>query len=90
MGELIRFVSSQWNTLWDYVIIWSEFCNPVEKLRDKDQAKMDTLYYGLCPFNYVAQPEDGVTALFPRIEIMTNGLSNGVPYLTAKTETEEK
>jgi hypothetical protein len=29
-------------------------------------------------FNYVAQPEDGVTALFPRIETMTNGLLNGV------------
>jgi hypothetical protein len=41
-------------------------------------------------FNYVAQPEDGVTALFPRIEIMTNGLSNGVLFDGAKTETEEK
>jgi hypothetical protein len=39
--------------------------------------------------NYVAQPEDGVTALFPRIEIMTNGLSNTL-FWRAKTETEEK
>jgi hypothetical protein len=38
-------------------------------------------------FNYVAQPEDGVTALFPRIETMTNGLLNGdIPILkTLKT-----
>jgi hypothetical protein len=36
-------------------------------------------------FNYVAQPEDGVTALFPRIEIMINGLSNG-DILILKTQ----
>jgi hypothetical protein len=42
---------------------------PVEKLRDKEyQEKTDTLLLSwIMRFNYVAQPEDGVTALFPRI-----------------------
>jgi hypothetical protein len=53
---------------------------PVEKLRDKEyQEKTDTLLLSwIMRFNYVAQPEDGVTALFPRIETMTNGQLNGV------------
>jgi hypothetical protein len=79
MGELIRFVSSHevGHTL-DYVIIWERSATPVEKLREKTiKLKMDTLSW-IMPVCYVAQPEDGVTALFPRMEIMTNGLSNGV------------
>jgi hypothetical protein len=34
-------------------------------------------------FNYVAQPEDGVTNFF-LIEIMINGLSNGVILIFLK------
>jgi hypothetical protein len=42
-------------------------------------------------FNYVAQPEDGVTALFPRIETMTNGIKWGYSYFEdTKDEAQEK
>jgi hypothetical protein len=51
----------------------------VEKLREKSIKKKRTyfFYHGLC-VSYVAQPEDGVTALFLELETMTNGLLNGV------------
>jgi hypothetical protein len=42
-------------------------------------------------FNYVAQPEDGVTALFLELETMTNGLLNGDSYFEdTKDEAQEK
>jgi hypothetical protein len=52
---------------------------PVEKLRDKGIKKKRThfFYHGLC-VSIMFAPEDGVTALFPRIETMTNGQLNGV------------
>jgi hypothetical protein len=39
-------------------------------------------------FNYVAQPEDGVTN-FP-LEIMTNGLSNGVILISLRKQLKKK
>jgi hypothetical protein len=45
---------------------------PVEKLRDKEyQEKTDILLLSwiMFRFNYVAQPEDGVTALFPELRL---------------------
>lgn len=74
MGELIRFVSSHevGHTLGLRHNFGSSSTVPVEKLRDKAFVEA----HGHTPsimdyarFNYVAQPEDGITAkgLFPRI-----------------------
>jgi hypothetical protein len=80
MGELIRFVSHEVGHTLGLRHNMGQFCNSSWKIENKTIKLKWThfLYHGLCPFNYVAQPEDGVTALFPRIGIMTNGLSNGV------------
>jgi hypothetical protein len=74
MGQLIRFVSSHevGHTLGLRHNFGSSSTVPVEKLRDKNFVEQ----YGHTPsimdyarFNYVAQPEDGITekGLFPRI-----------------------
>ncbi|MDR3245511.1 MAG: zinc-dependent metalloprotease [Prevotellaceae bacterium] len=74
MGELIRFVSSHevGHTLGLRHNYGSSSTIPVEKLRDKAYVEQ----YGHTPsimdyarFNYVAQPEDGITekGIFPRI-----------------------
>lgn len=74
MGQLIRFVSSHevGHTLGLRHNFGSSSTVPVEKLRDKDFVRQ----YGHTPsimdyarFNYVAQPEDGMSPedLFPRI-----------------------
>lgn len=72
MGQLIRFVSAHevGHTLGLRHNFGSSHATPVAKLRDKEyQAK-----FGHTPsimdyarFNYVAQPEDGVTNLFPGV-----------------------
>ncbi|MCW5912315.1 MAG: zinc-dependent metalloprotease [Cyclobacteriaceae bacterium] len=72
MGELIRFVASHevGHTLGLRHNFISSNSTPVEKLRDKEYQNK----HGHTPsimdyarFNYVAQPEDGVTTLFPRV-----------------------
>jgi hypothetical protein len=48
---------------------------PVEKLRDKEYQEKNghtSSIMDYARFNYVAQ-KDGVTALFPKLETMTNG-----------------
>ena len=97
MGELIRFVSSHevGHTLGLRHNMGASSATPVEKLRDKayqDQNGHTSSIMDYARFNYVAQPEDGVTALFPRIGDYDKwAIKWGYSYFyEAKTETEEK
>jgi hypothetical protein len=72
MGQLIRFVSAHevGHTLGLRHNFGSSYATPVEKLRDKEFLSK----YGhtasimdYARFNYVAQPEDGITDLFPKV-----------------------
>jgi hypothetical protein len=72
MGELIRFVAAHevGHTLGLRHNMGASNATPVEKLRDKDFQKQNghtSSIMDYARFNYVAQPEDGVTDLFPRI-----------------------
>ena len=74
MGELIRFVSSHevGHTLGLRHNMGASFATPVEKLRDKkwvEQHGHTSSIMDYARFNYVAQPEDGISekGLFPRI-----------------------
>ncbi len=72
MGQLIRFVSSHevGHTLGLRHNMGASSATPVEKLRDKDWVAKNghtSSIMDYARFNYVAQPEDGVTDLFPRI-----------------------
>jgi hypothetical protein len=72
MGQLIRFVSSHevGHTLGLRHNMGASSATPVEKLRDKDWVAKNghtSSIMDYARFNYVAQPEDGVTDFFPRI-----------------------
>ena len=72
MGELVRFVSSHeiGHTLGLRHNMGASSATPVEKLRDKEWVNLNghtASIMDYARFNYVAQPEDGVTNLFPRI-----------------------
>ncbi len=72
MGELIRFVSSHeiGHTIGLRHNMGASSATPVEKLRDKEWVEKNghtSSIMDYARFNYVAQPEDGVTNLFPRI-----------------------
>jgi hypothetical protein len=74
MGELIRFVSSHevGHTLGLRHNMGASHATPVEKLRDKkwvEQHGHTASIMDYARFNYVAQPEDGISerGLFPRI-----------------------
>lgn len=72
MGQLIRFVSSHeiGHTLGLRHNMGASSATPVEKLRDKEWVKENghtSSIMDYARFNYVAQPEDGITDLFPRI-----------------------
>ena len=76
MGQLIRFVSSHevGHTLGLRHNFGSSHTVPVEKLRDKAWVEANghtPSIMGYARFNYVAQPEDGITraGIFPRIGI---------------------
>ena len=97
MGELIRFVSSHevGHTLGLRHNMGASSATPVEKLRDKAYQKLNghtSSIMDYARFNYVAQPEDGVTDLFPRIGDYDKwAIKWGYSYFeNSKTEAEEK
>ncbi len=97
MGELIRFVSSHevGHTLGLRHNMGASFATPVEKLRDKEYQEANghtASIMDYARFNYVAQPEDGVTNLFPRIGDYDKwAIKWGYAYFDgAKSEDEEK
>jgi hypothetical protein len=97
MGELIRFVSSHevGHTLGLRHNMGASSATPVEKLRDKEfQAKNGhtSSIMDYARFNYVAQPEDGVTDLFPKIGDYDKwAIKWGYSYFQdANTEKDEK
>ena len=97
MGELIRFVSAHevGHTLGLRHNMGASFATPVEKLRDKDFQKEfghTSSIMDYARFNYVAQPEDGVTDLFPKIGDYDKwAIKWGYSYFKdAKDEDEEK
>lgn len=72
MGQLVRFVSSHevGHTLGLRHNMGASSATPVEKLRDKNwvtEHGHTSSIMDYARFNYVAQPEDGVTDLYPRI-----------------------
>ncbi|MCB9342655.1 MAG: zinc-dependent metalloprotease [Saprospiraceae bacterium] len=72
MGRLVRFVSAHevGHTLGLRHNFGASFATPVEKLRDKkfmEQNGHTSSIMDYARFNYVAQPEDGVADLFPRV-----------------------
>jgi hypothetical protein len=72
MGELIRFVSAHevGHTLGLRHNMGASSATPVEKLRDKEWVAKNghtSSIMDYARFNYVAQPEDEVSDLFPRV-----------------------
>lgn len=97
MGELIRFVSSHevGHTLGLRHNMGASNATPVEMLRDPAFQKKNghtSSIMDYARFNYVAQPEDGVTDLFPRIGDYDKwAIKWGYSYFPdAKDEKEEK
>ncbi len=74
MGQLVRFVSSHevGHTLGLRHNMGASNATPVEKLRDKawiEKYGHTVSIMDYARFNYVAQPEDGVKNLFPKISV---------------------
>jgi hypothetical protein len=74
MGELIRFVSSHevGHTIGLRHNMGASYATPVEKLRDKawvEKYGHTVSIMDYARFNYVAQPEDGIRNLFPKISV---------------------
>jgi hypothetical protein len=97
MGELIRFVSSHevGHTLGLRHNMGASSATPVEKLRDaayQEKNGHTSSIMDYARFNYVAQPEDNVKHLFPRIGDYDKwAIKWGYSYFEdAKTEAEEK
>jgi hypothetical protein len=99
MGELVRFVSSHevGHTLGLRHNMGSSSKTPVEKLRDKAWVEANghtASIMDYARFNYVAQPEDGITSregLIGRIGDYDKwAIEWGYGYTPAKSEEEEK
>jgi hypothetical protein len=97
MGELIRFVAAHevGHTIGLRHNMGASNATPVEMLRNaafqKENGHTSSIM-DYARFNYVAQPEDGVTDLFPRIGDYDKwAIKWGYSYFPdAKTEKEEK
>jgi len=96
MSQLVRFVSSHeiGHTLGLRHNMGASSATPVEKLRDKawvDQNGHTSSIMDYARFNYVAQPEDGITNLFPRIGDYDKwAIKWGYSYLPNTSQKEEK
>lgn len=97
MAELIRFVSSHevGHTLGLRHNMGASNATPVEMLRNKEYQEKNghsSSIMDYARFNYVAQPEDGVKNLFPRIGDYDKwAIKWGYTYFAdAKNEKEEK
>ncbi len=97
MGQLIRFVSSHevGHTIGLRHNMGASSATPVEKLRDKNYVAANghtSSIMDYARFNYVAQPEDGVTDFFPRIgDYDLWAIKWGYSYFSdAKSAEEEK
>jgi ribosomal protein S18 acetylase RimI-like enzyme len=97
MGELIRFVSAHevGHTLGLRHNMGASSATPVEMLRNKDFIAKNghtSSIMDYARFNYVAQPEDGITDLFPRIgDYDMWAIEWGYRYFAdAKSAEEEK
>ncbi len=96
MGQLVRFVSSHevGHTLGLRHNMGASAATPVEKLRDKawvEQNGHTSSIMDYARFNYVAQPEDSVTTLFPKIGDYDKwAIKWGYSYFPDKSAKEEK
>lgn len=97
MGQLVRFVSSHevGHTIGLRHNMGASSATPVEKLRDKNWVAQNghtSSIMDYARFNYVAQPEDGVTDFFPRIGDYDDwAIKWGYSYFAdAKSAEEEK
>ena len=97
MGELVRFVAAHevGHTIGLRHNFGSSFATPVESLRDKaftDANGHTSSIMDYARFNYVAQPEDGVTDLMPRVGDYDKWAIewNYKPIYDSKDEYEDK